>query len=374
MKVRIEKKALADALAWVAAAVPKRPRSPVLTGIKVSAEGDEVVLRAFDYDIGHTARVPADVVTEGGALVSGHFLGMIVAGLQGATVELVVDRPNLLISSGRSSFRARLMVAEDYPALPDFPPRVGIVDGDVLEGLIKATSAPATDDGPFEQTIGLHLESDDAGLWAVGAPSTPTSVHAAVAEWVEDAPFSTTVPSAGLIAAVKGLSGSVELAATEGVFALRDNTRTVTLRTFTAEYLRGQWRGLLKNAAAKSAYYVTTDAAALAGALKRAAALGGDGKEGYVGLVIEPDSITVTGHAEIGDGEEVIEADGNASTYLGMNANLAVMGLAAVGGRVSIGVPVEGEMPPSKPLYLTPADSDAVQVVVMPRRWMGDHQ
>ena len=48
MKIRVERDALADAVAWVARSLPNRPTAPILAGLLMNASGDEVTLSSFD--------------------------------------------------------------------------------------------------------------------------------------------------------------------------------------------------------------------------------------------------------------------------------------------------------------------------------------
>ncbi|HTU08356.1 MAG TPA: DNA polymerase III subunit beta, partial [Trebonia sp.] len=51
MKFTVDRDALAEAVAWVARALPGRPVIPVLGGLLVRADGDELTLSCFDYEV-----------------------------------------------------------------------------------------------------------------------------------------------------------------------------------------------------------------------------------------------------------------------------------------------------------------------------------
>src|SRR5438105_1943031 len=76
MKFRVEHDALADAVAWVARALPSRPVVPVLAGLRLEA-GEGLTLSCFDYELSATAQVVADVAEPGTALVPGRLLAEI---------------------------------------------------------------------------------------------------------------------------------------------------------------------------------------------------------------------------------------------------------------------------------------------------------
>lgn len=378
MKIRAERKALSDTIAWVAQAVPKRPATPALAGIRLTARDGALTVTAFDYDSGHTATVPVEVIGDGEVLVSGRYLAMVMGGLRGKDADLVLDGATLTITSGRSVYRMRPMALEDYPTIPAFTGRVGVIDADALARMVSIVAPPVDDASKHEQTQGVHLESGEYaaadGLWLVGSDGSARSIHVARGPWAQDAPLDATVPAAGLTSAIKGLSGMVEIGFEGGVLSLRDSARSVTLRTFATTYLRGGWRRLLDQTANRGGVIVTTDAAELAGAVKRAAALGDDGRESYVGLVIEADSITIRAGVDAVDGEDVIEAEmaDAEGVWFGTNAALLSAALTAIGeGQVALGLANAGEIKGAAVIDLWPLDRDDARFLVMPRTWTG---
>ena len=60
MKFQVERDALAEALAWVARALPSRPVVPVLSGLLLQA-ADGLTLSCFDYEVSATAQIDAEV-------------------------------------------------------------------------------------------------------------------------------------------------------------------------------------------------------------------------------------------------------------------------------------------------------------------------
>lgn len=377
MKIRAERKALADTLAWVAQAVPKRPQAPAVSGIKLVAANDTLTLSAFDFEVGHTATIAAEVMDDGEVLVSGRYLAMVVAGLKGASVELILDG-QLTIKSGRSTYQMQPMALGDYPALPAFGGRVGLIGAEALRQIVATAAGPVDDESVHEQTRGIHFEvgthADADGLWAVGIDGGARSIHAAVAGWTQDAAFAADVPSTTLAAAVKGLEGAVEIGHKDGTLALRDDSHTVTLRTFAEVKGRGNWRRAVDQAADRVAATVTVNAKELRSMVSRAAAFGDSGRESYVAIVIEPDSISVRAQAETLGGEEVLDAEmhGADAAWFGVNAALLGLALGALGDtEAEIGLANEGVIAPNLPLYLRLPERDDVRLIVLPRTWMG---
>ena len=84
MKFTVEREALAEAVTWVARALPSRPVIPVLAGLLLRADEDELTLSCFDYEVSARIHVPADVAETGSVLVPGRLLVEITRSLPGS--------------------------------------------------------------------------------------------------------------------------------------------------------------------------------------------------------------------------------------------------------------------------------------------------
>ena len=128
MKFRVEHDVLADAVAWVARALPSRPVVPVLAGLRLEA-GEGLTLSCFDYELAATARVTADVAEPGTALVPGRLLAEITRSLPGQPADFTADGDLVTLTCGSAEFALVSLPLADYPELPPTPPVAGTIDG-----------------------------------------------------------------------------------------------------------------------------------------------------------------------------------------------------------------------------------------------------
>jgi DNA polymerase-3 subunit beta len=363
MKLTAPRADLADAVAWVAQAIPKDPQQVALAGMKLSAADDTLTLQAFDWERGHTARVHVEGLDDGEVLVSGRFLNSVVGSLKGATVDLVLDDGTLTISTKASTYRAQAMDVSDFPALPPVPESRGVVDGDQLADLVNRCRGPVDDGSPFDQVRGLHLEgSADDPLTGVGM-SRFAGVEV-VLPWQGQEPLDATLPSKTIAAAVKGLRGPVTIGQTDGVLGLSDAERTVTLRTFDAQFV--DWRLALR-AASADVFAVTLDRDELADAVKRAGSLSDD--EVPIALTFASGAVEIAIEAgERGMGDEVLDAhldnpDAGVGQVVRYSARLLGDVLSVMPpGQIRVGIG-------KGPAVIRPVESDlAVTSFAMPRR------
>ncbi|MEO6886334.1 MAG: DNA polymerase III subunit beta, partial [Jatrophihabitantaceae bacterium] len=104
MKFRVEREALADAVTWAARSLSTRPTMPVLAGLLLSVESDQLTISGFDLEA--STEVDLDVTSgeDGRALVSGRLLADITKSLPPHPVDFAVDGTRLTISCGSTRF------------------------------------------------------------------------------------------------------------------------------------------------------------------------------------------------------------------------------------------------------------------------------
>jgi DNA polymerase-3 subunit beta len=165
VKFRVERDTLADAVTWVARALPSRPPVPVLAGILIDAEAEGVLrLSGFDYEVSARVEVAAEVSDPGTVLVSGKLLAEICRSLPGKPVDVVTDGTKVAVTCGASRFTLLTMPVEEYPTLPAMPDGTGVVDGDVFTQAVAQVTVAASRDETLPILTGVRLEIEDETL------------------------------------------------------------------------------------------------------------------------------------------------------------------------------------------------------------------
>lgn len=334
MKITAERKALADAVAWVAQVVPRNPNHPALGGIRMRTTDGYLTLSAFDYDVSHEARVAAEITDEGECLVGAGFLRSITGALTSRSIALALEGNALTIKADRSIYTAQTFALADYPTLPTAPAPVGSVDATLLADAITACHGPVDDEAPTEGFRGMRLEGSSTGLDIVGLDGR-LLVHR-VLEW-DGGEFATTTPGQPLATAIGGLSGRVSIGVTERAVSVADADHTIILRTMGHEYAK--WRKVPRPAE-MDRFGVVVERDALIESVKRAALLTRSAKDAaMVTLTIELDSIEVTTSDSTAGGSEVVDAEGDGREVIPMSPQYLLQALGAMeSGLVRLGI------------------------------------
>jgi DNA polymerase-3 subunit beta len=120
MKLTIERAALLRSLSHVQSVVERRNTIPILSNVKLAADGGALSLTATDMDIDIVETTDAQVVSDGETTAPAHTLYDIVRRLpEGSQVELETAGETLTLKSGRSKFSLPCLPTEDFPATSD---------------------------------------------------------------------------------------------------------------------------------------------------------------------------------------------------------------------------------------------------------------
>ncbi|MDR1798281.1 MAG: DNA polymerase III subunit beta [Bifidobacteriaceae bacterium] len=161
MKFVVDRDVLADAVGWVARALPARPPSPVLAGVRIKAKTDDggtVALASFDYEVSAKADISAAVDEPGEVLVSGKLLAEIARLLPAKPVTLRLEGPKTVVTCGASTFTLLTMPIDDYPSLPPMPAAVGALEAGKFQEAVSQVAVAATRDETLPLLTGVRME------------------------------------------------------------------------------------------------------------------------------------------------------------------------------------------------------------------------
>ncbi len=244
MRLRVDRDAFAEAVAWTARALPTRHAVPVLAGMRleVSPDGNALRLSGFDYEI--STRASVEVLSEepGAVLVPGRLLAEIVNNLPSGTVRIETDGPRVLVSAGAARFTLITMPLEDYPSLPGMPERIGSVSADAFTAAVRQVTPAASRDDTLPMLTGAYLDFTGDRLSVVATDRYRIAVREL--RWKpEDAGIDADalVPARTLANTVRGLinQSDVDVAlGGEGMIGFENGERRTTTRLIDSDFVK----------------------------------------------------------------------------------------------------------------------------------------
>ncbi len=256
MKFRVERDVLGQAVSWVARALPARPVVPVLAGLLLQAEGDELRLSCFDYEVSARAAVRADVGEPGAALVPGTLLAEIARNLPPADVEVSTTAGMVTLTCGSAEFALVSLPLAEYPELPAVPAIAGTVDGGLLATAAAQVVPSASRDDTLPMLTGVCLDVDGPTLTLAATDRYRMAVR--TARWDPVDPktrWSVLVPARTLAEVARtmmtpgkpvtisvGQPERVGAGPADGVICFEGAGRRLTARLIGAEFIRYEAR------------------------------------------------------------------------------------------------------------------------------------
>lgn len=120
MKANVTKKVLGDGVSLLERVIPSRSSNPLLTSLKVEAEGAGLTLSGTNLEIDLSCFVPAEVQEPESFVVPAHLFAQVVRNAPGELIELQLSGPELTITSGGSEVKLQIGDFGAYPPL-SFP-------------------------------------------------------------------------------------------------------------------------------------------------------------------------------------------------------------------------------------------------------------
>ncbi|MGI8333389.1 DNA polymerase III subunit beta [Actinomadura scrupuli] len=264
MKFRIDRDALADAVAWTARTLPVRPPVPVLAGMHIDA-ADRLKLSAFDYEVSAQVITDIDVEEPGTALVSGRLLAEICRSLPPQPVELTTDGAKVMLTCGSAKFTLLTMPVEDYPSLPAMPPDAGSVGSDEFAAAVSQVAIAAGRDDTIPMLTGVRVEIEGETVTLASTDRYRLAVREL--HWKPERPDLSAValvPAKTLADTAKSLTSGAEVSialgatggAGEGMIGFEGGGRRTTSRLLDGDFVK--YRSLLPSEYAGNAEVQTS--------------------------------------------------------------------------------------------------------------------
>jgi DNA polymerase III subunit beta len=245
MKFRVERDALADAVAWTAKSLPSRPSVPVLAGVLLRVSDNRLQVSGFDYEVSSQVTVEVQADADGAALVSGRLLAEITKSLRALPIDVAAVGSHVELTCGSARFTLPTMPVEDYPTLPDMPATAGTVDAAAFASAVGQVAIAAGRDDTLPVLTGVRLELSGTTLTMLATDRYRLAIRDL--EWRPDDPesnFAALVPARTLNDTAKTLGplgGTVTVALSrggigEGMIGFAAGTRRTTSRLLDGEF------------------------------------------------------------------------------------------------------------------------------------------
>ncbi|QIM17524.1 DNA polymerase III subunit beta [Leucobacter coleopterorum] len=164
MRFTVNRDVFSESVSFAVKLLPQRPTQPLLSGALIEAEGDQLTISSFDYEVSARTTIKAEVSEAGRALVSGRLLSEIASRLPHSDVEVSLLESRVEVRCGSATFSLPAMPAEEYPQVPRVDSVSGSVPAEEFADAIAQVSLAASKDDVTPVITGVQFEVSENSL------------------------------------------------------------------------------------------------------------------------------------------------------------------------------------------------------------------
>jgi DNA polymerase-3 subunit beta len=376
MKLRVLKSALVEATAQVSKAVAQKLTTiPILTGIKITADEESLVLTGSNSDLTIQAIVfkkkedveQLFVEKIGSIVVPGKIFGEIVRKLPGDEIELTAnERFQITIRSEQTQFQLNGFDPEEYPRLPQLPVhQMFSIPAEVLRTIIRQTSfAVATNEARGVLT-GVLFQLENSVLTCVATDSHRLSRKEVPVEGANELSLrNIVIPGKSINELAKTFAdcgGNVQLILADHQILVKNETIS-----FYSRLLEGTYPDTNRVIPRGGETEIVASTKELLQSVERASLISRDGKDNVIKWTISEGKVEVTSASqELGSVTEEIQAKVHGpSMSISFNARYMIEALRSIDSEM-IRIQFSG---PMIPFLIQPADREDTLHLIVPIR------
>ena len=139
MKIVCEKEKLLKGINSFIRAVPTRTTMPILEGILIQTNNNQLKLTSYDLELGIEYTMECNVIEEGNTVVNSIMFSEIIRKLPDTDINIEINENNLLVIECEGSlYKLATMNADEFPELPKIVIENSIeTDQTILKNMIR---------------------------------------------------------------------------------------------------------------------------------------------------------------------------------------------------------------------------------------------
>lgn len=325
MKFKVNKKDISKHISIAQKAISNRTTMSILEGIKIVAKDNILELTATDNETAIITKLPSIVEEEGSIVVNSRLFGEIIKKLSDEIVNIEVKDYKMNIKCNNSEFNIQCQNAEEYPSLPTIGEvkNLKIRTVDFKEAIRKTSFAVSIDETRAALT-GVLMDINKSIINFVALDGFRMALKTIVVD--TDIENKSIIPAKNCNDLIKIIEDdleeiNIELGQNIIKFDIGDTVFFANL--LGSEFF--QYSGLIKD---NYKINSTVNKNEFQNSLERASLLAKEDRANLVKLSISENSIIITSNSEIGNSEEIVNAQTTGEDLsIAFNSNYIIAGL-----------------------------------------------
>lgn len=369
MKFSCSTKDISGAVGSASKVVNAHTTVPILSNVLLTADGDQIRVRATDLELTMEHVFAAQVAESGSVTVPAKLFSGYLSNLPAGLMELSGTPTRATAKSGRSNYDFHALPPDEYPPLPSAQRGTSFtIDAKRFrEGVNATTFAASSEEARGQVLMGTLLEVAGDRLTLVATDGYRLAKFETVLSrgLGEAAPVKYIVPSRALVEAARNLGGAEQVEISALGPASNQLSFTVPQTSIVVRLVDGQYPNYGQVIPAQFDRSLTVSTSALIGGLRRAELVAGD-RASMVKLNVADSQLIITANSDTaGNAYEELEIEQTgAELTIAFNARYLIEILTHIESErtvleflgplspAAIRPVVEGEAGPNRQLYV----------------------
>lgn len=369
MKFSCEQSSLVKALNTVSKAITSRTTIPILKGILLSLENNNLTLTASDLEISIEKIITVNGIENGSLVVSAKLFSDIIRKLPNEDIFIEGDEnEKTIIKTASSEFTIVSIQADEFPRIGKIEEEQDsfIFNKDILKEMIRKTTFSASVDESKGIIVGVLIERNDDNITMVALDGFRMAV---VRENIDQGKESKIIISAKLLSEISKIitdeepEGDINMVLDKKKALLTIDTTKVILRLLEGDFIK--YKDILPK---EKTSKILVSRKLLQDSIERASLLAKEGKNNLVKFSIIDNLLTITSKSEEGAvKEEIITEKEGEDIEIGFNSKYILDVLKAVDDEIIL---MEYNSPTS-PCMIKQPENTMYEYLVLPVRING---
>lgn len=313
MKFSCSTKDISGAVGTASKVVNAHTTVPILSNVLLTADGDQIRVRATDLELTMEHIFSAQVAEPGSVTVPAKLFSGYLSNLPAGLMELTGTPTRATVKSGRSNYDFHALPPDEYPPLPSTQRGTSFaIDAKRFrEGVTATTFAASNEEARGQVLMGTLLEIAGDQLTMVATDGYRLAKFETVLArgLGDDVAVKYIVPSRALNEAARNLGGAEQVEVAALGPASNQLSFTVPQTSIVVRLVDGQYPNYGQVIPAQFDRSVTANTSALIGGLKRAELVAGD-RASMVKLSVADSQLIITANSDTaGNAYEELEIE-----------------------------------------------------------------
>lgn len=309
MKFTCNQRILSQGISSVQKAISSRSPLPILKGIYIEIDEDELRLVGNDLELGIEANIKdVEIKKEGSCVVDARLFGEIIRKLPDSPVEIDVDDQfNIHIKCENSKFNLRGYSPDEYPKLPSVEEDYFYdLPEDLLKNMIKQTVFSISQDENRTILTGELMEIEDGKISLVALDGYRLAIRSGYVN-TDLGNRKVVIPGKALVEIsrlIEEEEENIKISFTDkhALFVFKE------LKVIT-RLLEGEFMNYKQIIPKEENLRIQLNTKEFLKSIERASLMAREGKNNLVKFQIEKDSLHISSNSEMGEVDEVIKID-----------------------------------------------------------------